>query len=249
MAYPGTPVQRLRPGTVTVASFLLFGLAFLQLISVVVQLTAVGTTVQAIRDYGTQVGDTTTANAAATATQVTTYIAVAFALIYAAAFAVLGMFVGRGRNAARITTWVLAGLSLCCGVAGLAGNAASGLMQGSSSSSAFDSAAMTRFIQNKLPGWYTPVVATLSVLTIVLAVAVIILLALPASNEFFRKPASTGWEPPVPGSGYPPPGGGYPPAPGGGYPPAPGGGYPPAPGGGYPPPSGGPSDSEYPPPR
>jgi hypothetical protein len=209
-------VQRPRPGTVTVASLLLFGLAVLQLISVVIQLTAVGTTTQAIRDYGVQVGETATSTTAATVAQVTTYFVVGLGLLYAAAFAVLGMLVGKGRNAARITTWVLAGLSLCCGVGGLAGNAASGLMQGGNTG-AFDSAAMTRLVESRLPGWYTPVVTTISVLTIVLALAVIILLALPAANDFFRKPAAPAWEPPPPGVDYPPPPGGGPSDPG--YPP------------------------------
>ena len=255
MTYPGTPVQRPRPGAVTAAVYILFALAVLQLINVVVQLSTVGSTVDAIRDYATEAGDATTGNAIATVTQVVAYVGGVLSLVFAAAFAILGLLVGKGRNAARITTWVLAGISLCCGVFGLVGSAAGSLTQGGDSGSAIDSAELARRIEAAVPSWSTPVTTTLAIVGVASSLALVILLALPASNDFFRKPADTGWEPPGgyppaggdPGFGAPPPGGPPPGPPFGGPPPGPPFGGPP-PG---PPPSGssGLPESGFPPPR
>lgn len=84
-----------------------------------------------------------------------------------------------------------------------------------------DQAEIQRMLEDRLPSWYTPVSTTISVLAMIALLVALILLALPPSNEFFRK-SQTAWEPPVPGStypGYPPTYPGYPPA-GPGYPPA-----------------------------
>jgi hypothetical protein len=261
MTYPGTPVQPARPGTVTAAVYILFVLAVIQLINVVVQVSTVGPTVEAIRDYTIEVGDTTTGNTIATVTRVFGYVGAVLSLAFAAGFAILGLLVGRGRNAARITTWVLAGISLCCGVVGLAGSAAGNLTQGGGTGTNIDGAEMARRIEEALPSWSAPLTKTLGVVSVVCALALIILLALPASNDFFRRPADAGWEPP---GGYPPPAGGAgfagpgfgdpafggPPPPGDSPPP----GTPPPPGPpppGAPPPPGGTGlpDSDFPPPR
>jgi hypothetical protein len=182
--------------------------------------------------------------------------------------AVLAIFDGKGRNGARITTWVFMGLlTLCCGCGGLfsaisGGAGFTGNISTTGSSGQIDQQAMQRILEQELPSWYTPVSATLSIVLALVGLAVIILLALPASNAFFRKTPET-WTPPswpgAPGDpGYPQAPGypqvpgtpGYPEVPGTpGYPQAPGTpGYPPAPGApgtdpGYPPPPGG-----YPPP-
>jgi hypothetical protein len=100
---------------------------------------------------------------------------------------------------------------------------------------------LQRRLGEELPSWYTPLVTTAAILTVLALLGAIILLALPPSNEFFRRPQPT-WEPPVPG--YP----AYPPAPGTApQPPAPG--TPGGPTGGQPggPPAGGPPAPPTPP--
>jgi len=62
-----------------------------------------------------------------------------------------------------------------------------------------------------MPGWYGLVTTTLSVIPILLVLGTLILLALPASNQWFKPKAAT-WEPPTPG---------YPVMPGSSYPTAP----------------------------
>src|SRR6185436_7231411 len=75
-------------------------------------------------------------------------------------------------------------------------------------------------LNDALPSWYQPVTMTVTVIILIAILATIILLALPASNAFFRKqPAAQGWDPSVPYPTYPPAGQpGYPPVGQPGYP-------------------------------
>jgi hypothetical protein len=191
-----------------------------------------------------------------------------FAWIYSGVFAaayivaaiiltILAVFDAKGRNWARITTWVFLGLTtLCCGCFG-ATNAVSGVGNLSGSFSApsgggtIDQQELQRRIEQLVPSWFTPVTVAVSVIVALAGIVAIILLALPASNAYFRRQPET-WTPPAwpqsgPGGptgepGYPQPPG-YPPAPG--YPQSPG--YPPAPG--YPPPPGTPGGPGQQPPQ
>jgi hypothetical protein len=182
-----------------------------------------------------------------------------FAAIYvvgAIIIAVLAIFNGKGRNWSRITTWVFAGLTtLCCGCLG-ASNAVSGVGNFSGSFSTPSGAGsinekeLQQKIEGLVPSWFAPVSATVSVVVALAAIIVIILLALPASNAYFRKAPET-WTPPswpgAPGDPGYPQAPGYPQVPGAqGYPQPPGAqGYPQAPGTpGYPQPPGAPG---YPP--
>ena len=57
-----------------------------------------------------------------------------------------------------------------------------------------------RIINEHVPGWYEPVTIATIVVGLLALIAALILLALPASNEFFRRRPEP--EPPTPG--YPP---------------------------------------------
>jgi hypothetical protein len=223
MAFPQSPVQRTRPGTVTAAVYGLFALAALQLIGLILQVTAVGPTLDATREA---LAGTPEADAAVTFTKIISYSVLGFGLLFAIGYVLLAFFTNKGRNGARITAWVILGISLCCGAVGLAGTAAGNAMGGGDNAGAVDQAEVNRRIEEALPSWHPPVVLTIGVISILLSLAVIILLALPASNAFFRK-ADPAFEPPMPGSVYPSPGdlgqsGQYPPPPGqsGQYPPS-----------------------------
>jgi hypothetical protein len=111
------------------------------------------------------------------------------------------MFVGKGRNGARVTTWVIGGLSLCCLGFGTI-NTAIGTtsFQGTGGVNGRDSAEVARLLEQGLPSWYRPVSAGLTGLSFICVLAVIILLALPASQPYFRKKELL-WQPPV--AGYP----------------------------------------------
>jgi hypothetical protein len=161
--------------------------------------------------------------------------------LFGIGFIVLAIFNNSGKNPARITTWVLAGLGVCCGTIFLIGSAASSTFNFDSEGRGNrpDPEDVQRQVNDALPSWYNPVVITLGLVALLVLLAVIILLALPPANEFFRKPPAV-WQPP---GGYPQPGGHYPyglqpaPPPGAGPPPT---GAPPPPTGAPPPPTGAP---------
>lgn len=133
-----------------------------------------------------------------------------------AAFAALAIFVGRGSQPARIVTWVLSGIFVLCLGCGLAFSFAS-MNEASPTATPAPTATsggssntelvreLSRIYQEYTPGWYTPLANTLTVVNTLAMVAVIILLALPAANEYFRREAPA-WVPPTArgGTGLPP---------------------------------------------
>jgi hypothetical protein len=143
---------------------------------------------------------------------------VVFVLI-AVALVVLGRFVGKGKQPARIITWVLAGLGVLCLGCGVAAGAISSSL-GSSLGSTPDSEALTQAMADVVPEWQNTVGTVLQILSLIILVVVIVLLALPAANDFFRKEQEV-WVPPTawpgdPSGGVPPyqpPGPGTPPPP------------------------------------
>jgi hypothetical protein len=243
-----TPGAKPRPATVTTASALLYVAAALQLVSIVVSLLSFGPIQDAVNE---QFAGDPDADAIATTMQVFLGIGIAIAALFAIGTIVLGIFVGRGKNAARIVTWVLAGIGVLCYGCTLGSTAFTGAMNSSLGASDPESVEVQRRIEDAIPEWQNTAGTIESVLLLLLFLAVIILLALPASNEFFRREQEV-WVPPTyppaGGPGLPPPAGGptYPPAGGSGLPPAGGPTYPPAGGSGLPP-AGGPGMPPPPP--
>jgi hypothetical protein len=194
--YPATPIPapaaRPRPTTVRVASVLMYITAGLFVIDGIVSIANQSTTVSGS-------GSDSAENAA---------FVIGFAvglggpILLAAGLAILAYFVDRGRNGARITTWVAAGiLTLCCGCGSLSGIIGQ--------TSAFDSLYANQPGGNPFNEVSTSQLAATAVFEGLSALAlliVIILLALPDSNDYFRRPpAVVMW----PGSGpqwpgYPP---------------------------------------------
>lgn len=195
---PSTPV---RPKQVTWAVWCLYALAATQILSVAVSLLTMGPTLDATREYveGAKDGD-----AIVTATQIGGFIALGFGLIFAIGFAVLAVFVNRGSQPARIVSWVVLGLMFCCNGFGVFGAAAGGMVSGSGNTGDIDQQELARRVSDAVPGWVPPVNYVLLAIGIVASAAGIILLALPAANDFFRRPQQA-WEPPVPGAYYPAP--------------------------------------------
>ncbi|GAA3449314.1 hypothetical protein [Dactylosporangium matsuzakiense] len=207
-AVPAGP--RARPSTVSLASTLLFVAAGLEVISVVLSLLYAGKIAENTKKIYEDAGVQANANAS---TSIGSTVGVVFGFLIVVILVLLGYFVSRGNQVARILTWVVGGIALCCSVIGLgaslltqtfwdAGRRTYGELP------TWDSAKEAMYAG--IPGWYEPVSTILGIL-IVLAIAVpIILLALPASHPYFRKQEAQ-WEPPVPGSGGP---GGFPGQPG-----------------------------------
>jgi MFS family permease len=216
---PDQPPPRQRPTVVTVSSSLLFLIAALYALALTILVPQLGAMSDAYeRVYaGTELEDSAGFGViGAVGVSV-------FMLALAAGLAVLGIFNNRGKNPSRITTWAIGGVLLCCSGIGLA---AQGLLSGIEVESGTGPTPeeVEAAVEDALPSWYSTFQTLSTVIVLLSLVAALILLMLPAANEFFRKPPEI-FEPPQ-----------YPPAPGGPqYPPPQ---DPPAPGGPPPPPPG-----------
>lgn len=236
---PASPAANARPSTVTISSYLLYAVAAILVISGLLSLTTLGDTTDVYRDAyaGTAAEGTEGIVVAGIVVVVVVYVLLALGLV------TLAVLNNRGKNVARIITWVVGGLGVCCVGFGLIGSAASSSFGAPATTGDMpDPNEVQQRLNDALPGWYTPLSTTLGVLALLALLGALILLALPASNAFFRRPQNAGFEPPLPGSSYP----GYPNTPGSsdpGYPQGPG--HPQGPG--YPQGPGGPGNNPPPP--
>lgn len=218
-AAPGAPAAS-RPGTVTTAGYLQYLVALLLVINAVLQLSVIGKLSDALRQaYANSTSPTP--DQAATAFTAVSVVSAVIIIILAIVVAILARFIMRGSQGARITTWVLVGLSVLCLCGGATGSLTSRVGTTNTTSGGVSSATVSHYIDQARPSWLTPVTTVVSVLGLISAILVIILLALPASNPYFRRQAPGGAEPGYPNLAYPP----VPGAPGStepGYPPVPG---------------------------
>jgi preprotein translocase subunit YajC len=183
-----TPAPRQRPSTVTVAGMLLYGIAGLTVISAIVSVATFSKTMDAAKEAYANIsnGDTVI-----TFARIGGIIGIIFSLLIAALFVVLAAGNLRGKNGLRITTWVIAGLGVICygcGVAsgGLQTRFTSGGSTGDANAQQLRDAAQK--MQDSIPAWTHAWSVTAAVLGLIASATVIILLALPSSNQFFRKP-------------------------------------------------------------
>jgi hypothetical protein len=198
-----TPGAKPRPGTVTLASALLYLCGAIQLISIIPAFMAIAPVRSVIEE---EFAGDPNADTALTATTIAIVIGVIFAVVIGVGAIVLGALIRRGKNPARIVTWVVAGIGVLCMGCGLAGSALQDSLTSVGAANA-ESAEIQQRILDATPGWTTVWENVTNVIVLVALVAVIILLAVPASNEFFRKEQEV-WVPPT-DPGQPP----YPPAP------------------------------------
>ncbi len=158
------PVSRPdRPSTVTLAAGLMILQVVLSLVSMVILLAnqdvLKAVTQRALEDSKQPAG----ADAVDAAMTFTMISIVAATVVLVVAFAVLVPLLLRGNNVARIVTWVVTGILLCC--TGL------GFTQGGGDAA---------------PGWYTTMSLVMNVVGVLIYLGIIVLLLLPPSNAFFR---------------------------------------------------------------
>jgi hypothetical protein len=135
--------------------------------------------------------------------------------LFAVVLAVLAGFDLAGKQPARVMTWILAPLTaLCCGCASAIYTEYLFTAAGASASAGQElSAEQTAAIGEGMPAWYSPAALVAVGLLWIGVLGVVIALAVPSANEYFRKPVQTwlpayGPPPGYPAEGYPP---GYPP--------------------------------------
>jgi hypothetical protein len=198
MAYPestGPVAPAARPTTVTAAVYLLYLGAAIALLSAVMSLALMSDFRTAMREAY----EGTAVEGQEGAAMVGVIGAAAVSLIIGAVLIMLAVFNGRGKNWARITTWVVGGIYLCCVGIGLAFQGlASGMSSNNSQGPSQEQ--INEAMERNLPGWYLSLSTPLTVISLLAVLATIILLALPASNAFFRKrPEEPVWQPPTTG--------------------------------------------------
>jgi hypothetical protein len=223
--YAQPPAPRMRPTTVTVSSYLLYVTAAVGLISAILSLTEVST----ISDVYKEAYSGTTGEGTEAVIVGSTVVGVVINILFAAGLAILAIFNNRGRQGARITTWVIGGISLCCSGFGVAGTALTSSMNLGTSGTGPSSSEVEQRLADALPSWYTPITVILAVISALAILGAIILLALPPSNAYFR-PAQAAWDPSMPYPQQQPPYPQYPGQQGPPYPGQQGPQYPPYPG-------------------
>ena len=191
-----------RPGTVSTATFLLYLMGLIGLVSAglaIYQATFMTKEklLTILKDGGYPADQ---AEAAASVTPVVIYITAGVTLLVAIAYLILGAFVGKGKQWARITSWVVVGLfGICCGLAGVAGAAGGSSLGNMGAPTDIDQEKITNDTAALVPEWLASVTTVLGIISLVAAIAVVVLLLLPPSNPYFRKQEPV-WTPPA----YPP---------------------------------------------
>jgi hypothetical protein len=190
---PGAPAPKVRPGSVTASGYALIVIGVLSLVGVVTALGSYSTFHDAFSDA---YKGTPMENSSDVLSIVTVAITIATSVLFAVAGWVLGPLVLRGKQPARIISWVVCGLLFCCQGGGLVSSGFSGASFGQSNTNGVDVEELQRRLVDDLPGWVRPAELASGAVMLVLAIVVIVLLALPSSHPFFRKQAEQ-WAPPA----------------------------------------------------
>jgi hypothetical protein len=185
---------------VTVSSYLLYLVAALQVISSILAFAFVGD-IQAV--YDDAFSEVEGGDAVAAFTGGILIGVSVLGLLVGAALVVMAIFNNRGKNASRITTWVVGGIFLCCSGSGLAGQAGGGFnFGGPQDPNMPTNDELQEMLSDAVPSWYLTGSLILTAVGVLALLVALILLALPPSNEFFRK-RQPEWQPPVDGQpGY-----------------------------------------------
>ncbi|HEY3501325.1 MAG TPA: hypothetical protein VGN37_00910 [Actinocatenispora sp.] len=170
---PAPPAPAGRPTTVTAAVGAMMAAVVVSLVSVAVSVVAMPKIVDGF-DNMAGAADTGTMKSIFKFSQVFSivlYLLVAILIVFLA----IGNL--RGKQGTRIATWVVSGLFLLCGVCGTLSTL---------SGAGYTSGTSTGDIYNAIP-WYRPVSLVVTLLLLLTHGAVILLLALKPSNEFFQR--------------------------------------------------------------
>lgn len=187
------------PAVVTTAAIIVFVIGVLGVINALLGLVTLGSTIDRFRTLARAAGIAPhRINEQVSQLRVQTVITGVIALLLGLLLIALAYFLLKGRNAARITTWVLCGLGAvcsCCGGVGLIflANLDNITVEGDRETQ--EQVEIARALSDSLPGWHVGTSGAISVLQLLGYLTVAILLALPAANAFFRK-AAPQWQPP-----------------------------------------------------
>jgi len=199
-----TEPARPRPATVTAAAAIMIFMGLAGLVNAVVGLAAIGGVVDRFRDAAQATGASESdIDGMARLAWGTVIAAAVLAVLFAALLIALGVGNLRGRNGARIATWIVSGLGLFCGCCGLlAVISQSALSWNISTDNRTED--LTQALTDAYPGWWIGLNGVVSAAQALGYLVVALLLALPASHPYFRGGASP--VAPVPPPDWQPPG-------------------------------------------
>jgi len=193
-----------RPSIVTLAGALLYVVAAILVLRAILPLPFLGAVTDAAKEaYATSTDPKLTGDDFARALQIGLIGSSVLSVVFGIGLALLAMFDLRGKNVARILTWVFGGLGVvCCGLGSAFSGASS--FTTNSNNSGIDTKAAANRIADAYPSWFQPVSIALTVIMTVALIAVIIMLLLPEANAYFRSAKSAAAEvPPVAEPPYP----------------------------------------------
>jgi hypothetical protein len=160
---PGEVPRPPRPSTVTLAAAALVGEAVLLLVGAVASIAFSDSIKKAGDSYAAAHG-----GASSNSYGANTAFSIFFGLIFAIALVGLALGNLRGVNVVRIITWVVCGLLICC--------------------LGFSTILSAVVLGKYLSGGYLAYAYIVGFLQLVGYIATVVLLALPASNVYFRRP-------------------------------------------------------------
>ncbi|PZF86952.1 hypothetical protein, partial [Micromonospora deserti] len=198
MSYPDRAPAR-RPAVVVVAAAVLALMAVAALGYAAAGLLILSGTVDRLRSAATGTSARPDqVDGLVTLLRASTVLSAVVSLLVGLLLAGLALRLGAGRPGGRVTTWVVCGLGLlfgCCGLAVLLGQRAVPLRLGEDDRVA---AELLGLVADAHPSWWIPLTAGLSVGQVLGYLVVAVLLALPAANAWFRRPAGAPGTPPTP---------------------------------------------------
>lgn len=169
------------PGVVNFAAYLQWFTVLLGVVGLILTMMYAGDMTDAmVKSYEDQGASKTLVDGAKMGGTIVTVSAV-ISFVIALVYGLLGVLNRKGKNGSRIATWVLSGIFVLCGAIAMAMNGMSG------SNGEVDMDKVTDAASNAVPGFFTAWQTISGILSLVIYVAVIVLLALPAANDFFRK--------------------------------------------------------------
>lgn len=208
-AVPVAPAENRRPTIVSAAGYLLYLVAVVIVVNSILPLSSVGKVSDALRQAYAN-STKVTPDQVSSFYRIETIGAVVIYVILAVGISILAAFDLRGKQVARIITWVIGGLGVLCLGCGLSLSGRISTSAGSTSSAGEpDPQTVADMVKKAQPSWLVPTSRTLSVIAVLALIVVIILLTLPAANNFFRKPQAQAQfagaaEPAYPTLAYPP---------------------------------------------
>ncbi|MEV1288373.1 hypothetical protein [Micromonospora sp. NPDC049679] len=201
----GRPNPVRRPSPVTVAAAVMIGMGLVGLLHALVGLAMMNRAVRHVRSVGREIAaPPSEVDAVVLLARAGAVVAAVVGVFFALLLVALALGNLRGRNPARVGTWVVCGLGLLCGCAGVIAT----VTQRSLPLKLPDDqvrAELLHALGDAYPSWWIWLTGGLSAAQTLGYLVVALLLALPAATAFFRREPSVGGPPPAPPAPTTPP--------------------------------------------